>query len=225
VIAEVADCQRAEAVMDVVKERLEYKAGTLLLHPAYSMPDEKIGYLTRYAPGTRENGAVYTHAATWSVIAMAKMRRADDAYRIFSKLSPINRAKNPDEYCAEPYVTPGNIDGPDSKFYGRGGWTWYSGSAAWLWRAVFEWILGVRASENGLVIDPCIPARWKEYKVQRIFRGALFFIVIKNPLHKNNGVTRVTLNGNILENALQRGYAVLPEMPLGSTNNVEILLG
>lgn len=90
-----------------------------------------IGYLSRYAPGRRENGGAYTHAATWSVWAYAMLKKNDLAYVAYKNLCPIYNGMKPDEYVAEPYVTPGNIDGPDSPNYGMGGWTWYTGSAAW----------------------------------------------------------------------------------------------
>ncbi|HLP18563.1 MAG TPA: glycosyl transferase family 36 [Bacteroidota bacterium] len=195
VLGDVADAKRAKAVMDVVEDQLEFKAGPVLVYPAYKTPDTKIGYLTRYGAGMRENGGVYTHAATWAVMAEAKLDRADAAYRMFSKLNPINRGASPDEYTAEPYVTPGNIDGPDSRFYGRGGWTWYTGSAAWLFKAGFDWILGVRASKEGLVISPCIPKTWKEYRVKRIFRDTEYRIHVMNPKKVSSGIARVSVDG------------------------------
>ena len=195
VLGDVADHARAEQVMNIVENKLEFKAGPLLLHPAYSTPDSKIGYLTRYSAGMRENGGVYTHAATWAVIAEAMLKRPDAAYRMFSKLNPINRGAKPDEYAAEPYVTPGNIDGPESRFYGRGGWTWYTGSAAWLFKAGVEWVLGVRPSQQGLIVDPCIPSAWKSYSVVREFRGARYEILVKNESGSSFGVKSVSIDG------------------------------
>ncbi len=97
---------------------------------------------------------------------------------VYQKISPVNNGMNPDEYFAEPYVTPGNIEGPESPQYGRGGWTWYTGSAAWLQKVVVDWILGVRASEEGLIIDPCIPKEWKGFTVKRRFRNTLYNITV-----------------------------------------------
>ncbi|MBI5474776.1 MAG: glycosyl transferase family 36, partial [Ignavibacteriae bacterium] len=195
IIAGVAEGQRAEQVMDVVEQKLETKIGPLLLAPAYETPDKCVGYLTRYAPGMRENGGVYTHGATWAVIAAAMLGRGESAYRLYSKLNPINRGKLPDEYVAEPYVTSGNIEGPGSAFFGRGGWTWYSGSAAWLYKVGLEWILGVRATYGGLLVDPCIPADWKGYSVKRSFRGAEYRIEVKNPDHVQYGVKELWVDG------------------------------
>jgi len=210
VLGDVADAARASAVMDVVERRLEGNYGTLLVAPAYSKPDPEIGYLTRYAPGMRENGGVYTHAATWSVLAAAKLGRAETAYRFFSKINPIRLGSRPNEYYAEPYVTPGNIEGPGSRFYGRGGWSWYSGSAAWLFRAGLEGILGVRATKSGLAVDPCIPSSWEGYRVHRKFRGTDYDIVVENPGHVSTGVAEAYLDGmRVTADASMRGI-VLP---------------
>ncbi|MEX0602497.1 MAG: glycosyl hydrolase family 65 protein, partial [Bacteroidota bacterium] len=224
VISGVADRRRSEQVMDAVEKKLEFKAGPVLLYPAYTTTDEKIGYLTRYAPGMRENGGVYTHAATWSVIAEAMLGRGEAAFRIFSKLNPIYRGANPEEYFAEPYVTPGNIDGPESAFYGRGGWTWYTGSAAWLFKVGLEWILGVRPTRGGLVISPCIPKKWKGFRVKRRFRGAEYEIEVRNPSGVNTGVSSVTIDGCEMKGFKPGNSIVLPVFPAGSSPCISITM-
>jgi cellobiose phosphorylase len=195
IISGVADAERGNQVFDVVEKRLEKKIGPLLLTPAYATPDRFVGYLTRYSPGMRENGGVYTHGATWAVIAAAMLGRGASAFRIYSKLNPINRGKEPDTYCAEPYVTPGNIEGPDSASFGRGGWTWYTGSAAWLFKVGLEWILGIRPASDGLIVDPCIPRAWKSYTVRRSFRGSVYEIEVHNPSGVETGVRELWLDG------------------------------
>jgi cellobiose phosphorylase len=226
VLANVADSRRAAQVMEVVEKNLEFKNGPVLVHPAYSTPDTKIGYLTRYSPGMRENGGVYTHAATWAIMAEAKLGRADAAFRMFCELNPIINGAKPDEYLAEPYVTPGNIDGPNSRFYGRGGWTWYTGSAAWLFKAGLEWILGVRASQDGLLVHPCVPAAWKQYSVVRVFRGATYRIHVNNPSHVSGGIRSVCVYGASMESDTgARDEIVLPLFPDGTAHDVEITLG
>jgi cellobiose phosphorylase len=226
VIADIADTRRATHVMDVVENKLEFKNGPVLLHPAYSTPDTKIGYLSRYSPGMRENGGVYTHAATWAIMAEAKLGRADAAFRMFCELNPIVNGAKPDEYLAEPYVTPGNIDGPNSVFYGRGGWTWYTGSAAWLFKAGLEWILGVRAHHNGLVVHPCIPSAWKKYSVVREFRGITYTIHVKNPKHVSGGIAAARIDGAPTPvDRDGRLSVLLPLFPAGTAHTVEIVLG
>ena len=226
VIAGVADEERTKRVLDAVEKHLEYEIGPLLLHPAYSAPDEEIGYLTRYSPGMRENGGVYTHAATWAVLAEVMAGRSEEAYRMFSKINPVNRGCDPDTYVAEPYVTPGNIEGPESPFFGRGGWTWYTGSAAWLSRVGFDWILGVRASINGLIVDPCIPRKWSNYRVNRRFRGSVYDIEFKNPNHVGYGVASVSVDGVPLKVLRRQGHGVI--LPLSSDSvrhHIIVLMG
>jgi cellobiose phosphorylase len=225
VLASVADEDRANKVMDIVEQKLEFKFGPILLSPAYTSPDEKIGYLTRYAPGARENGGVYTHAATWTVIAEAMLHRGESAYRIFSKLNPIVRGMEPEEYMAEPYVTPGNSDGPDSPFYGRGGWTWYSGSAAWLYKAGMEWILGVRPTADGLIVDPCIPKKWGGFQVRRKFRGAVYNIKMNNPSHVEHGVCEVKIDGKPFPVGKEGGCVVLPVFRDGTEHEIQVVMG
>ena len=225
VISGVADGTRSSQVMDAVESNLEFKAGPVLLYPSYKNPDEGIGYLSRYAPGVRENGGVYTHAATWAVIAEAMLGRGDRAFEIYSRINPVNRGTKPDEYCAEPYVTPGNIDGPESAFYGRGGWTWYTGSAAWLFKAGLEWILGIRPALDGLIIDPCIPPAWDGFGVTRMFRGAAYTITVENPDHVSTGVKEVFVDGTRLGQPRSACPGLIPPFPPGSTHVLRVLMG
>lgn len=224
VIADVADEQRSAQVMDAVEHYLERKAGPLLLSPAYTKPDVNIGYLSRYAPGVRENGGVYTHAATWAILAAAKIGRGSMAYRLFSKINPVCRGRKPDEYYAEPYVTPGNIDGPDSPYYGRGGWTWYTGSAAWLFRAGLEGLLGVRPTAGGLVVDPCIKASWKGFSIRRKFRGAIYNIEVRNPGRVASGVSRLEVDGMCTEMKTCGRGVLLPVFPPETEHKIVITM-
>ncbi|MCB2156604.1 glycosyl transferase family 36 [bacterium] len=179
IISGTADEERANQVLDAAEEHLLREYGPLLFTPAYSTPDARVGYLTRYAPAVRENGGVYTHAAIWAIQAACKLGRAETAWSAFSRLAPPNRGRKPDHYAVEPYVTPGNIEGPESPGFGRGGWTWYTGSAAWLRRICLEWILGVRPEYDGLRVAPCLPAEWESAQITRPFRGDLFEITFE----------------------------------------------
>lgn len=218
VISGIADQDKKIQAMNSVKEYLVKKNGPLLLYPAYTKPDKYIGYLSRYAAGRRENGGVYMHAATWSIWANALLRRNQDAYEIFKRICPVYNGLNPDEWIAEPYVTPGNIDGPDSINYGMAGWTWYTGSAAWFQKMIVDWILGIRAEEEGLVIDPCIPSEWDEYEVKRTFRGTQYNIKVMNPDHSGGDVKCIVVDGNEI-----KGNIVC--VPGKKQCNVVVLLG
>lgn len=218
VMSGIADEEKAKVCMDSVTKYLLKDYGALLLYPAYTKPREDIGYISRYAPGLRENGGVYTHAATWAVWAYAMMGDAKNAYEAYKRICPPNRSDDPDAYWSEPYVTPGNSDGPISPYFGRGSWTWYTGSAQWLHRVATQWILGVRPSLEGLEISPCIPSEWKEYTVKRTFRGTVYNISVKNPNGKSTGVARITVDGK------EVAGNVVPDMADGKTHMVEVIM-
>jgi cellobiose phosphorylase len=195
VISGIGDPDKQGLAMKAVTEHLLKNYGPLLLTPAYSVPDKYIGYLTRYAPGRRENGGVYTHAATWAIWAYAMQNDHSKAYEIYRRLNPILNGMNPESYVCEPYVTPGNIDGPESPNYGMGGWTWYTGSASWFQKMIFDWILGIRATDEGLLVWPCIPEHWKSYSVNRRFRGTDYHIHVHNDSGKYSGVAYLVIDG------------------------------
>ncbi len=192
VISDITTEERKQKAMKSVEKYLLKEHGALLLSPEYCSPDREVGYITRYAPGLRENGGVYTHAATWAVWAEALMGRSDLAYRAYSGLCPPNRGKDIDSFKSEPYVLPGNSDGPISPYFGKGGWSWYSGSAQWLHRVAVNWILGVRATYTGLVIEPCIPESWQGYRYRRTFRGAVYDITVRR-----TGRRLLTVDGQV----------------------------
>jgi cellobiose phosphorylase len=214
VISGVCPPERRRQLMRTVRDRLYTAAGPALLRPAYTVPDERIGYLTRYAPGVRENGGVYLHAATWAVWAECLLGRAEQAWRLIQSISPCIRGLDPELYRAEPYVTPGNIDGPDSPHFGRGGWTWYTGSAAWLFRVVAEWLLGVRPAREGLRVAPCIPEDWDGFRVYRRFRGAGYLITVSR-----NGE-----GGKLVVDGRPVAGDIVPAFRDGRDHQVELLL-
>ena len=219
VIAGTGTPQRIKQAMGAVEKYLDREYGPLLLTPAFTRPDDSIGYITRYAPGTRENGGVYSHAAMWAILAECMLGRAERAYQMYSKICPPKRGMDPDLYYGEPYVMPGNSDGPESPWFGRAGWTWYTGSAAWLFRISTEWILGIRATPEGLRIHPCIPAKWDGFRMVRQFRGSTFQIKVENPRHVSQGVKAIWLDGAPLKGQ------VLPVLRDGQAHQVRVVLG
>ena len=219
VISGISDEQRAKMAMDSVTKYLLKDYGTLLNYPAFTRPRPDVGYVTRYAPGLRENGGVYTHAATWSVWAYTLVGKPELAYEAYRKICPPNRSADIDTYMAEPYVTPGNIDGPLSEYYGRGGWTWYTGSSQWLHRVATHWILGIRPQKDGLLVDPSIPSTWPGFKVMRKFRNALYEIEVKNPDRVCKGVKLMTVDGKTMQGNL------VPDFKDDHTHKVEVVMG
>lgn len=180
VISGIASPERAAQAMGAVRRHLIKPYGALLLSPAYAEVDPFIGYITRYAPGLRENGGVYSHASTWAVQALAQMGDSEGAQALYrSMLPPVRAAADASRYQAEPYVMPGNVDGSDSPYEGRAGWTWYTGSAAWMRRIGVRWILGVRPEWDGLTIAPSRSAGLGRVSLVRPFRGDRFYIAIE----------------------------------------------
>ena len=127
------------------------------------------------------------------------MNEPDVVFDIYKKLNPVFNGMDPGKYSAEPFVIPGNIDGPDSPDYGMGGWSWYTGSAAWFQKIIVDWILGIRATEEGLIVDPCIPGEWDYYSVKRTFRGTIYYLIIDNSQHKKKGIKYIMINGIKIE--------------------------
>jgi len=219
VINETATPERAKIAMQSAYKHLYRDYGPLLFTPGYDKLDPTIGYLSRYAPSVRENGGVYTHAACWGVQAAAKMGDNEKAYSAYTNMNPIYRGANPDHYYGEPYVTPGNVDGPDSPNFGRGSWTWYSGSGSWMQKVAYNWICGIRATKEGLLIDPCIPKKWKSFKAKRAFRGSVYHIEVTNPKGRGKGVKEVTVNGKKVASN------VIPASKTKKTFKVKVVLG
>ena len=197
VLNDVAPPDRAAQCMAAVRQHLVTEAGALLLEPAFDAPIREVGYITRYAPGQRENGGVYTHAATWAIAAACKVGDHELVGRLLTAINPA--LKDPDRYFAEPYVLPGNVDGPASPHAGRAGWTWYTGAAQWLHRVVTQWVLGVRPEWDGLRIEPCLPPGWDQATMVRPYRGSTYEIRIERVPGTPAGVhADVTLDGKRL---------------------------
>lgn len=179
VIADITTADRKELAMNAVSKYLLREHGALLLYPAFEHPNPEVGYVTRYAPGLRENGGVYTHAATWATWAYSLMGDNEKAYQSYERINPINRTKDIDSFKSEPYVTPGNSDGPVSPYFGKGGWSWYSGSAQWMHNVAITSILGIRGNSKGININPCLPKEMDGYTYSRMFNHSKLNIVVK----------------------------------------------
>jgi cyclic beta-1,2-glucan synthetase len=168
-----------------------------LLCPPFDHTRHDPGYIRAYPPGVRENGGQYTHAATWLGLAYAALGDGEHAERIFRILNPILRARTREEsehYRVEPYVLAGDVYGAPP-WVGRGGWSWYTGAAAWLWRLGVEGILGLQKEEGELRIDPCIPPAWKGFEAWVRIGVQQLHVVVTNPDSVSTGVAAITLDG------------------------------
>jgi cyclic beta-1,2-glucan synthetase len=183
VLSGQGDPARSKQAMDSAMGMLvdgEHKI-VKLFTPPFANTDKDPGYIKSYPPGVRENGGQYTHASTWFVIALAEMGRADDAYRCFSMLNPVNHSLDEhaaEHYRVEPYVVVADIYSEGDKA-GRGGWTWYTGSAGWLYRAAVEAILGIRREGQRLTLTPVLPSDWPGYSATLKLAGTVHRIRVE----------------------------------------------
>jgi cyclic beta-1,2-glucan synthetase len=199
VLSSGADPARARRAMDAVDELLVREADKLILlfTPPFDHGKLQPGYIKGYVPGIRENGGQYTHAATWVVQAAAVLGRGDRALQLFNLLNPIYHATTPqdlDRYKVEPYVIAADVYSM-SPHIGRGGWTWYTGSAGWLYRVGLEAILGFHREGKQLRIKPCIPAHWPQYELTYRYGSAVYHIIVENPHGARQGFQCITLDG------------------------------
>ncbi|UVC10461.1 protein ndvB [Rhizobium sp. TH2] len=182
VISGAGDPARANQAMDSVSSKLIDVEGKIirLFTPPFEHSDKDPGYIKSYPPGVRENGGQYTHAAIWTAYALAKMGRADDAYKAFSMLNPVNHAlskEDADIYRVEPYVVAADIYGAADRT-GRGGWTWYTGSAGWLYRTAVEAILGIRREGPRIRIEPVLPSAWPGFEAVLVLDSVRYEIMV-----------------------------------------------
>ena len=219
VLSGAADASRAQKAMDSVKARLiDPEAGIIrLLTPPFEHSDQDPGYIKSYPPGVRENGGQYTHAAIWVAYAFAKMGRADDAYQVFSMLNPVNHAlskEDADVYRVEPYVVAADIYGADDRT-GRGGWTWYTGSAGWLYKTAVEAILGIRREGDQLRIDPSLPTVWPGFKARLVQDGMAYEIKVS----RDQSLKLVVhINGHPVENGVYKMRGASQVAPTPASN-------
>jgi len=202
VMSGAADATRATRAMAAVDGQLIRRdAGlALLFAPPFSRTPSDPGYIKGYPPGIRENGGQYTHAATWSVIAFSLLRQADKAAELFSLLNPVTRATtraSVHRYKVEPYVIAADVYSI-TPHVGRGGWTWYTGSAGWMYRAGIEWILGFHLEGNRLRLAPCIPAHWPGFEIVFKYRTSRYEIRVENPGSVGREIAYTELDGQRL---------------------------
>jgi cellobiose phosphorylase len=219
VLSGYAPKERALNALDAVYERLNTRHGIKLSTPGYDGFDPKKGGVTTYPPGAKENGGIFLHANPWVMIAETMLGRGDRAYAYYCQINPAANNDRIDLYECEPYVYPQNILGDEHPQFGLARNSWLTGTASWSYQAGVKFILGVRPELEGLRVDPCIPAAWDGFSVQRRFRGAMYSIRVENPAHVNHGVQSIHLDGAPFEGNL------LPVFKDGREHVVEVVLG
>jgi len=202
VISGAAPAERARQAMQSLETHLVRAADglVLLLTPPFNTADPSPGYIQGYVPGIRENGGQYTHAALWAILAYVQQGNGDRAGELFRLINPIYHADSPAavaRYKVEPYVIAADVYS-HPQHLGRGGWTWYTGSSAWMYRVGVEAMLGLRRHGDSLSVDPCIPSAWPGYKLSLTHGRARYAIEVRNPDHVSRGVQTITLDGRPL---------------------------
>ncbi|HEY3102509.1 MAG TPA: glucoamylase family protein [Pyrinomonadaceae bacterium] len=201
VMSRVAESYRAQRAMSAVEQYLVRRGDGLIIlfTPPFDKSKLDPGYVKGYVPGVRENGGQYTHAALWTVIAFALLGDGDRAGELFGLLNPINHASTRaglHKYKVEPYVAPGDVYAVPPHT-GRGGWTWYTGSAGWMYRAAVEYILGFKLEGDRLRMDPCIPRSWREFEITYRRGNTTYRIKVENPHSVSRGIASVELDGQL----------------------------
>ena len=195
----------------------------LLFTPPFDRSQLDPGYIKGYPPGLRENGGQYTHAALWSVMAFAGLGEGDKAAALFGLLNPIKHARTRTDmhrYKVEPYVVAADVYAA-AGHVGRGGWTWYTGSAGWMQRAGVESILGVRVAGGKLRIDPCIPGSWPRFEITLRHGASRYEVVVENPQGVQRGIASAELDGV----AIAGRPLSIPLLDDGAPHRVTVRLG
>lgn len=208
-----------QKALDSAWKYLDTDHGMVLLYPAYSKYHLELGEISSYPPGYKENGGIFCHNNPWIMVAEAILGRGDKAFECYSKIAPAYREDISQLHRMEPYVYSQMIAGKEARRHGEAKNSWLTGTAAWNFVAISQFILGIKPDYNGLAIDPCIPNEWDGFKVTRSFRGAVYDITISNPQHVSKGVKLLTIDGNeFIGN-------ILPIFNDGKTHKVEVVMG
>jgi cyclic beta-1,2-glucan glucanotransferase len=225
IISGAADPVRAHGAMASAEQHLFRRDDGLMLlfTPPFDRTPLDPGYIKGYPAGIRENGGQYTHAAIWSVLAFAMLGDGDKAAELFSVLNPVNRSatrSEADRYKVEPYVVCADVYNA-APHVGRGGWTWYTGSAGWMYRAGLERILGFRLKGAVLDLDPCVPKTWPQFEITFQHHSSRYEITVRNPHGVNRGVSVMEIDGEVLQLRPLR----IPLVDDGATHRVRVTLG
>jgi len=193
---------RARQALDSVAERLATPHGIMLHQPGYSRYYLHLGEISSYPPGYKENGSVFCHTNPWIMIAETRLGNGSMAHDYYLRINPSKREEISEVHRCEPYVYAQMIAGREAPSYGEAKNSWLTGTAAWNYLAITQWILGIRPEFDGLRLDPCIPPEWEGFTVERSFRGCRLDITVHNPQHVSRGVVRMDLDGVRVEGNL-----------------------
>lgn len=209
----------AQKALDSVRERLDTKYGIVLNNPAYTEYYLNLGEISSYPPGYKENAGIFCHNNPWIAIAETVIGRGDRAFEVYSKIAPAYIEDISDIHRTEPYVYSQMIAGKDAVRFGEAKNSWLTGTAAWNYVAITQYILGIRPVYDGLMVDPCIPASWDGFTVTREFRGTKYRIRVENPNHICKGVKKMVVDGKEINGN------VIPVVSDGKEHDVLVVMG
>jgi cellobiose phosphorylase len=219
VISGFASPERARQALDAAHEQLNTRYGLKLSTPGYDGYDPRLGGVTTYPPGAKENGGIFLHPNPWAVIAEAMLGNGERAHRYYAQINPMSHNDRIEVYECEPFVYAQNILGDEHPQHGLARNSWLTGTASWCYLAATQWILGIRPEYSGLRLDPCIPRDWPGYTAERKFRGRRYRIKVNNPQGVCRGVVKVEVDGLPMPDNL------IPLDPEGEEHKVEVWLG
>ncbi len=189
----------AKKALDSVKEKLDTKYGVMILQPAYTRYHLELGEISSYPPGYKENAGIFCHNNPWVSIAETVIGRGDRAFEIYQKTCPAYCEEFSEIHRTEPYVYSQMVAGRDAKFHGEAKNSWLTGTAAWTFVNVSQYILGVYPTHNGLSIDPCVPKDFGDFELTRKFREGTYRIKVQNPDHVEKGIKSITVDGKAID--------------------------
>ena len=217
VLSGVADPEQGKLAMDAVDEYLYTPYGLMLNAPCFTVPDDDIGFVTRVYPGLKENGSIFSHPNPWAWCAEAVLGRGSRAMKFYDALCPAMQNDKIEVRKSEPYSYCQFVSGRDHTTFGEAHHPFMTGSAGWAYYAATQYLLGIRPEFDSLTVDPCIPADWKEFAVDRIWRGAEYRIHVTNPKGVEKGVAEIRLNGKTVDS--------IPVQAPGSVSEIEVIMG
>ena len=223
VLSSAAQPRRAERAMNAVRAHLVRRDAqiVLLLTPPFDRMASDPGYIKGYVPGVRENGGQYTHAAMWTVMALARLGMGDEAMELFHMVNPINHSRTADgleRYRTEPFAVAADVYA-HPMHVGRGGWTWYTGSAGWMYQAAVRALLGIRRQGATMSVAPCIPSVWPEFSLVLTLGRTRYRISVANPHHRTRGIKVAELDGVAVDSH------AIPLVDDGAVHDVQIVMG
>ena len=217
VLSGCAEKEQAEQALESVKEYLSTPWGIMLNAPAYTRPDDEIGFVTRVYPGIKENGSIFSHPNPWVWGAECRLGHGNQAMEYYRALTPYYQNDKIEIRYAEPYSYCQFISGKDHTTYGRAHHPFMTGSGGWSYFSASHYMLGIRPDFDKLIVDPCIPSDWEGFEASRIWRGAEYRITVKNPDHVQHGIRQILVDG------LETGS--IPAQPSGSVHEVTVIMG